>query len=210
MNRIEKVIANLAKNNMCGYYVDSKNDVVPLIDTLIAEGSTVAVGGSVSLFECGVIDHLRCGKYNFLDRYAPDLNPKQIQHIFLESFRADVYLSSSNAITEDGMLFNVDGNSNRVAALCYGPKSVIVIVGWNKIVRDFEEAIHRVKTIAAPKNNMRLITGTYCYTEGACSDERSGNGCKSIERICCNYVLTSYQRQKDRIKVIMVGENLGY
>lgn len=209
MNRAEKVIENLAKNNMCGYYVENKTDVVPLVTKLISEGDTVAVGGSVSLFECGVIELLRNGKYNFLDRYKPGLTPLQIQEIFLESFSADVYLSSSNAVTDDGELYNVDGNSNRVASICYGPKSVILVVGWNKIVKDIDEAIIRVKKIAAPKNSIRLSAKTFCSTTGRCVSDNIAKGC-SHDRICCNYVVSSYQSQKNRIKVILVGENLGY
>lgn len=210
MSRTDKILENLSKNNMIGYYVDNKSEVVPLVSKLINEGDTVAVGGSITLFECGVMDFLRNGNFNFLDRYKQGLTPRQIQDIFLESFSADVYLSSSNAITENGELFNVDGNSNRVAAICYGPKSVIIVVGWNKIVKDFDEAVYRVKTIAAPKNSQRLGSNTYCLSVGHCTDNSIGKGCLSDERICCNHVLTSFQRQKGRIKVILVGENLGY
>lgn len=210
MKRVEKLIKNLEKNNMCGYYVDNRTAVVPLVSKILCDGDTIATGGSMSLFECGVIDHLRSGKYNFLDRYKPGLTPQQLQEIYMESFLADVYFSSSNAITDNGELYNVDGNSNRVAAICYGPKSVIIVVGWNKIVKDLDEAIARVKTIAAPKNGNRLSCDTFCKSTGRCVSDNMTVGCNSNDRMCSNYVVSSYQRQKNRIKVILVGENLGY
>ena len=211
MNRIEKVIKNLSKNNMAGYYVERKEEVVPLLKTLINEGDTVAVGGSMSLFECGVIDMLRQGDYNFLDRYKQGLTRKEIDEIYIESFSADVYLTSSNAVTENGELYNVDATSNRIAAICYGPKSVIVVVGRNKIVRDMEEAIIRVKTIAAPKNAQRLGVRSYCENKNKCCITYSDfSGCYGNERICSNFLISSYQQKKDRIKVIITGENIGY
>ena len=122
---------------------------------------------------------------------------------------------SSNALTLKGELYNVDGNSNRVAALLYGPESVIVVCGVNKIVENIDEAVKRVKTIAAPKNTVRLHTGSYCENRGECmSLENEGSfmcdGCKGAGRICCNYVVSAQQRHKDRIKVVIVDENLGY
>lgn len=210
LTRVDKVIENLAKNNMLGYYVERKEEVIPFLKNLIKENDTVAVGGSMSLFECGVIDMLRQGKYNFLDRYEQGLTRKQIDDIFIESFSADVYLTSSNAITEDGELYNVDGTSNRVAAICYGPKSVVVIVGRNKIVKDIEEAVVRVKTIAAPKNAQRLGCKSYCEAKNYCASQKDFKGCYSTDRICSNYVVSSYQQTKNRIKVIITGENIGY
>ena len=129
----------------------------------------------------------------------------------MRALGADAYITSSNAITEDGRLFNVDGNGNRIAALCFGPKSVIVIAGKNKIVKTIEEAQLRVKTVAAPKNCQRLSCNTYCSKTGSCAakDEPFG-GCDSKDRICSTYVVTSYQRNAGRIKVIIVDENLGY
>ncbi len=126
-----------------------------------------------------------------------------------------MYISSSNAITENGELYNVDGYSNRVAAICYGPESVIIVVGINKIVGNLDEAIKRVKTMAAPANATRLNCTSYCTEKGECMGLTSGNssmtnGCRGQNRICCNYVVSAYQNQKDRIKVIIVGEELGY
>jgi L-lactate utilization protein LutB len=212
---IFKTIENLKKNNMQAFYVESKALVAQKISELLTEGDTVVVGGSISLFECGVIDLLRSGKYRFLDRYEKGLSGEEIEKVFRNSFFADAYICSSNAITENGELYNVDGNSNRVAAICYGPKSVIIVAGYNKIVKDVDEAVRRVKTIAAPANSVRLSVETYCREKGECMSLLSGDagitsGCCSPTRICCNYVVSAYQRRKDRIKVIIVGEELGY
>ncbi|HEX2927962.1 MAG TPA: lactate utilization protein [Ruminiclostridium sp.] len=213
--RIQKTMENLVKNNMQPHYVESVKDVAGKVAELLKEGDTVAVGGSMSLSETGVIDLLRSGKYTFLDRYEEGLSNEQIREVFLKSFFADVYLSSSNAITENGELYNVDGNSNRVAAICYGPKSVIIVAGVNKIVKDLDDAVKRVKTIAAPANCTRLECKTYCKEKGECMGLASGrsgmtSGCSGPNRICCSYVVSAYQNQKDRIKVIIVGEELGY
>lgn len=204
LRKINRAIQNLQKNNMQAFYVETKDQVVKKIEELIQQGATVTCGGSMTLFETGVIDHLRSGRYNFSDRYKPGLTSEQIREIFIGAFSADTYICSSNAITENGELYNVDGNSNRVAAMIYGPKSVIVVVGFNKIVKDIDEAVQRVKSIAAPANCTRLNSKTPCVTIGHCTD------CKSEDRICCNYVVMAQQRHKDRIKVIIVGEELGY
>ncbi|MGI6227803.1 MAG: lactate utilization protein [Peptococcales bacterium] len=213
--RIFRTIENLKKNSMLALYVESKALVAQKVSELLTEGDTVAVGGSVSLIECGVIDLLRSGKYRFLDRYEKGLSGEDNDKLHRESFFADAYISSTNAITENGELYNVDGNGNRVAAICYGPKSVVIIAGYNKIVKDIDEAVRRVKIIAAPANTARLSLETYCSEKGECmsllsSDAGMASGCFSASRICCSYVVSAYQRKKDRIKVIIVGEELGY
>ena len=212
---IEKTIQNLEKNKMKVYCVDKKEDVVPLIASLVPKGSKVAAGGSVTLFETGVIDHLRCGAYDFLDRYEENLSREQITELYRQSFLADVYFTSTNAVTEQGELYNVDGNGNRISALQHGPKSVIVVAGINKIVPDLDAAIHRVKTVAAPKNCVRLGCDTYCSKTGQCASLNLDNpkmtdGCSSKARICCQYSICAQQRHQDRIKVILVGETLGF
>ena len=153
---------------------------------------------------------LRSGRYRFIDRYAPDI--PDMRKVFLDSFAADAYLSSVNAVTLNGELYNVDGNSNRVAAICYGPRSVILVAGVNKIVKDIDAAVTRVKRCAAPANAARLGCDTYCAKTGACMGLRGdmASGCKTSARICCSYVVSAYQREKGRIKVILVGEELGY
>ena len=156
------------------------------------------------MFETGIIEHLRIGRYNFLDRYMDGLSRTQIEEIYRKSFFTDTYLTSTNAITEDGELYNVDGNGNRVAAMIYGPKSVIVVAGINKIVKNVDEAVERVRRVAAPANSIRLNKNTPCTKTGYCAN------CRTDDRICCTYTVFGQQREKNRIKVILVGESLGY
>jgi L-lactate utilization protein LutB len=202
--KIKRTLENLEKNNMEAFYVEDETKVVEKVAELINEGDTVSVGGSMTLFETGVIDYLRCGKFNFLDRYAEGLSAADMKELFRKSFSADAYFVSSNAVTEEGELYNVDGTGNRVAAMIYGPDNVIVVVGVNKIVADEDEAIERIRNISAPANAMRLNRNTPCTKVGYCMD------CKSPDRICNAYVLIGRQGVKGRIKVIIVGEKLGY
>lgn len=201
--KMERCAEALRDNNMYCECVDSAEEALDVIESLMNEGDTVTVGGSMTLFEAGVIDMLREGKYNFLDRYADGAD---VQSIYEAAFTSDVYLMSSNAITEKGELYNVDGNGNRVAALTWGPKSVIIVAGYNKIVKDIDEARVRVQEIAAPANNVRLGTESPCTKTGHCMN------CASPKRICATTVIVGkqIQRYKDRIKVILVGEELGY
>lgn len=209
---IQKVMDNLRKNRMAVEYVESKEEVLPLVKSLIPAGSTVATGGSKTLAETGVIDLLKSGEYTYLDRMAPDLTSEERDQIARAGGQADVYLCSSNAVTEAGELYNVDGNCNRVSAIVFGPKQVIMVVGINKIVPDLDAAIKRVKTIAAPLNTKRLNCDTYCHKTGVCMGLDGGmtDGCSSPGRICCNYVVSAHQRVPDRIRVILVGEELGF
>lgn len=202
--RLQRTAKALQQNNMDAYLVETKEQVAPLVQSLLPKGSTVAVGGSASLDECGILPLLRSGDYTFLDRYAPGITAEQVEGVFRQSFFADTYLCSSNAVTENGELYNVDGNSNRVAAMAFGPKSVILVVGYNKVVRDLVEAERRVQEIAAPANAKRLGCKTPCAATGVCAD------CKSNARICCTAVIHRRQRAKGRIKVILVGEALGF
>ena len=197
---------------MEAHYVATKEDVVPLVKELVKEGSSVASGGSMTLKETGVAELLRSGFYRFSDRTAPNVTPEEKERIEREAFFADAFFCSANAITEQGELVNVDGTANRVAAIAYGPKSVIVVAGVNKIVKDVEEGIRRVKTIAAPLNTKRLSCDTYCNKEGHCLGLNGDltAGCASPGRICCSYLICGPQRFENRIKVILVGEELGY
>ncbi len=211
--RIEKTIAALEKNNMMGIYVERREDVPAKVAELIEEGATVAFGGSMTLNECGVMEHLRSGRYHLLDRdNCPAEEKDAVQR---QAFSADVFLCSSNAITENGELYNVDGMGNRTSALIFGPRSVIVVAGYNKLCKDVEKASVRVKSIVAPANCERLDCRTYCREKGECAAFASGNrymtsGCASEGRICSTYVVSAYQKIKNRIKVILVGEELGY
>ncbi len=212
MSFLENVVANLQKNHLNPQVVSSMDDVIPLIEQILNEGDIVAVGGSVTLDETGVINYLRSGKYQFLDRYAQGLTRDEQEDIFRRSFFADAYICSSNAVTEQGELYNVDGTGNRVAAIAYGPKKVIVVVGVNKIVKNLNEAVKRVKMCAAPSNTRRLGFETYCSKSGQCvkAEGTMAEGCLSDSRICCSYLVTGYQRKFDRIHVILVNEPCGY
>lgn len=209
--RIAKTMANLEKNNMQPFYAKTKEEALKIVESLIMKGQTVACGGSATLAECGIMDLLRSGRYHFLDRAQPNLSAKESKELLKQAFFADTYLLSTNAVTENGELYNVDGNSNRVAALLYGPDSVIVVAGYNKIVSDLDAAVDRVKKIAAPVNSARLHNETPCTKTGECMDCSSmTGGCRCDARVCCNYVVCAQQRHKNRIKVILVGEELGF
>lgn len=210
---MEQTAAALRRNNMDAYCVDTKEEAVATLKSLLKTGDSVGVGGSRTLDELGVIDLLRGGDYRFIDRYEPGLTPEQLREKYVAALGADVFLCSSNAVTMNGELYNVDGLSNRVAALCYGPRLVVLVVGKNKIVPDLKAAEHRVKTIAAPLNSQRLHCDTYCRTQNACMQADGAyctDGCQSPARICCTYVITAWQRVVGRIKVILVDENLGF
>lgn len=211
--RISKTGGNLKKNNMEFYYAETRNDVRGIVESLLKKGDVITNGGTVTLAECGLSDLLQSPDYTYLDRTGK--SREEVEEIYRKAYSADVYISSSNAITEDGVLYNVDGNSNRISAIAYGPKSVIIIAGYNKIVRNLDEAETRVKRESAPPNCVRLDCDTYCKEKGECvslsqPDRQITDGCKSDGRICCNYLISAQQRQKGRIKVIIVGEELGY
>lgn len=210
---VEKTMKNLEKNNMAAYYVETKEEVVPLIKTLVPQGSSVSNGGSESLKQAGVMDLLESGCYDFIDRRG--LEGEAIRDCYVKAFGCDAYFCSSNAVTENGELYNVDGNSNRVACIVFGPRQVIMVVGVNKIVPDINAAIHRLKEKAAPPNTKRLSCKTPCAVTGHCISLDKENslmcdGCESEQRICCNFVVSAKQRHKNRIKVILVNEDLGY
>lgn len=202
--KIERTIKALEKNNMSGYLVSNKEELLDKIQELINDGDLIGCGGSMSLFETGIIDFLRNDKYKFLDRYEEGLTASDLKEIFRRTFSADAYFTSTNAITENGELYNVDGTGNRIAAMLYGPDKVIVIAGVNKIVKDLDEAIRRNKEICAPANAKRLGTKTPCKTVGYCME------CSSPDRICCEYAVIKKQRSANRIHVIFLNESFGY
>lgn len=209
---IEKVLDSLRKNRMEAHFVAKKEDVLPLVKELVAEGATVSCGGSMTLKETGVADLLRSGYYRFADRSEPGITPEEKEKRERDAFFADAFFCSANAITQKGELVNVDGYANRIAAIAFGPKSVIVVVGINKIVEDVDAGIRRVKKIAAPLNTKRLSCDTYCNKTGHCLglDGEMAEGCSSPQRICSSYLVCGPQRIENRIKVILVGEELGY
>ncbi|WP_346849044.1 MULTISPECIES: lactate utilization protein [unclassified Clostridium] len=202
--RIDRTIKNLNRRNMGGFFVKDKNELIMLLKNLIDDNSTVGVGDSMTLFETGVIDFLRKGDYVFWDKYRDDITSEEKREIYLKNFSATTFMCSTNALTENGELYNIDGNGSRVAPILYGPKQVILVAGINKIVKDIEEAEKRVRNYAAPIDAKRLNKDTPCTTLGYCVD------CKSPNRICNDFTIIRGQFIKNRIKVIIVGEQLGY
>ncbi|MBO5369174.1 MAG: lactate utilization protein [Clostridia bacterium] len=214
MTKLQKCAKALEANNMQTFIAKDADDARRIAKDLLSDCNTVTMGGSMTAAECGIPDLLRSGDYTFYDRSVPGLTPDEITDIYRKAFTCDAYISSSNAITENGELYNVDGNSNRVAAMLYGSKKLIVIAGYNKIVKNIDAAIKRVREQAAPPNCLRLGLDNYCTHTGNCiASDKGGDmcaGCNSESRICCNYVVMSRQRMKDRVKVILVAEELGY
>lgn len=198
-----KVIKGLESRNMSGYFVRTKEEALEQALCLIEEGSSIGWGGSYSVDAIGLKEVLETGNYTTIDR-AKATSIEEGERIQRECFSADCFLTSTNAITEDGILVNIDGNSNRVAAICFGPKKVIMIVGMNKVVKSEEDAFSRARNIAAPINAQRFLIKTPCKATGTCAD------CKSPQTICCQFVMTRYSKHKDRIHVILVDENLGF
>ena len=202
--KINRTIEALRKNNMESFFINTQDELINKIKELVKENSKVTVGGSMSLFETKIINHLRSGRYEFLDRYKEGLKPEDIKKIYRDAFSSDVYFTSTNAITEEGEIYNVDGNGNRVAAMLYGPDKVIIVAGYNKIVENLSEAIQRNRRISAPANAKRLNKKTPCAKVGNCMD------CKSPEKICREYTLIRSQSNSNRIHVIFLNEELGY
>ena len=196
----QKVIKGLKSRNMTGYYVQTKEEALKLALSLIPEGSTVTMGGGMSVHEIGLVDALKNGNYNYIDREAAE----DRRAAMLQAYDADFFLASSNAITDDGVLVNIDGNANRVSAIAYGPKKVLMIVGMNKVCSDVDSAMKRARNVAAPINNQRFNGNNPCTKTGACAN------CKSPDTICCQFLVTRYSRHQDRIHVILVNEPLGF
>lgn len=197
------IIQNLKRRNMDAYYCDTSAEAVTLALDLVKEGSTISFGGSMTLNETGMMAALKDGDYKLLDRSTAK-TPEEVRAIYLKSFDADTYFMSSNALSLDGQLVNIDGRGNRVSALIYGPRQVIVMLGMNKVESTVEDAINRVQNFAAPPNAMRLERNTPCRKTGFCHD------CQTDDCICSNTVITRRSNEEGRIKVILIGEVLGY
>lgn len=198
------IIKNLEKRNMEGYFYASKEELAKNLFAKLQKGSVIGWGGSESFIETGLLDMLKNdGSFTLLDRNAAT-TPEGKREIYAKTVMADYYFMSTNAITLDGELFNIDGNGNRVACLIQGPSIVYVIVGMNKVTKDIESAITRAKVQACPANNIRLGRKTPCATTGVCGD------CFSPDCICNQYVITRRSGHPGRIKVLLVGEELGY
>lgn len=196
----QTVIKGLKSRNMTGYYAASKEEAKDIALSLIPEGSSVTMGGGMSVHEIGLVDALKNGNYNFIDRDAYE----DKRAAMLMTYDADVFLSSANAITQDGIMVNIDGNANRVSAIAQGPRKVILIVGMNKVCDDWDGAMKRARNVAAPTNAQRFGLSTPCSKLGTCMD------CKSPDTICCQFLITRYSKHADRIHVILVNDNLGF
>lgn len=196
----QKVIKGLESRNMSGYYASNKEEALKKALELIPEGSSISMGGAMSAHEIGLVEALKEGDYHFIDRDAAT----DKRAAMLAAYDADYFLSSANAITEDGVMINIDGNSNRVSAIAQGPKHVIFIVGMNKVCPDVDSAFKRARNVAAPINAQRFGLSTPCAKTGACMD------CKSPDTICCQFLMTRYSRHEGRIHVILVNDNLGF
>lgn len=215
-NRIEKTIKALEQNNMQVFYVKDKAAVCETVKTLLFKGCTITAGGSVSVKESGVWDIIKSPDYRFSDRTDPALTEEERLEVFKTAVGCDFFFCSSNAVTENGELINVDGTANRISSVCFGPKSVIMIVGVNKIVPDVNAGLLRIKKISAPLNTERLKIDAPCRKLGHCISLENKpcpdmtDGCKTDARICCDYLISARQRVKNRIKIILCEENLGY
>lgn len=199
----QTIIANLEKRNMNGYYFNTAKECTDYVLTLLKEGQSVTWGGSMSIKESGLIDTIKeSGKFTVIDR--ADYSPDNMDEYSILAFSSDCYLMSSNAITIGGELVNIDGNGNRVASLIFGPKKVFLIVGMNKVANNTEDALMRVRNIASPPNTIRLAKNTPCASTGKCGD------CYCDDCICNQIVITRRSRDKERIHVFLVGENLGF
>lgn len=196
----EKVIKGLKSRNMEGYYAHTKEEALKIALSLIPEGSSITMGGCMSAAEIGLTAALKNGNYNFIDR---DKETDK-RAAMLKAYDADIYLASANAMSEDGILINIDGNANRVSAIAQGPKKVIFIVGMNKVCPDTDSAMKRARGVAAPINAQRFGLDTPCAKTGSCMD------CKSPDTICCQILMTRYSKHPGRIHVILVDEALGF
>ncbi|MCR5098379.1 MAG: lactate utilization protein [Lachnospiraceae bacterium] len=196
----KKIIKCLESRNITGYYAPNAEQAKKLALSLIPKGSKVTNGGVMSAHEIGLISALQEGDYDYVDRDTAE----DKQAAALAAYTADFFLTSANAITEDGIIINIDGNSNRISAIAFGPKKVIFIVGMNKVARDEAAAMSRARNVAAPINAQRFGLNTPCAKTGSCAD------CLSPDTICCNFMTTRYSRHADRMHVILVGESLGF
>ena len=196
----KKVIKGLESRQMSGYYAADKEEALKIALSLIPEGSTVTMGGAMSAHEIGLPQALAEGNYNFIDR--DKMEDKRAA--MLAAYDADFFLASANAMTEDGVIINIDGNANRVSAIAQGPRHVIFIVGMNKICDDVDGALKRARNVAAPINAQRFGLNTPCTKTGSCMD------CKTPDTICCQFLITRYSKHPGRIHVILVNDYLGF
>ena len=198
-----QVAEALRRRSFEAHYVSTAQEALELALTLIPKDRTVSWGGTATAAQIGLMDRLHQGDYQLIDRDTGK-TPEEKQALMRQALTCGTFIMSSNAISADGQLVNLDGNANRVAAITFGPKNVLLIVGCNKIVPDLAAAQARVKAIAAPANTIRLNCKTPCAVTGQCAD------CHSPARVCCTTTIHQFQRVKGRIKVLLVGEPLGF
>ena len=200
----QRIIKNLHRRNMTAFYCPTTEAAISQVQQLIPDGSTVTWGGSMTIRDMGIPQALhQRSSLNVLDRdLAADA--AAAADIYLKAFSADVYLTSANAISEDGVIVNIDGNGNRVAAISWGPKKVIFIVGLNKVAQTAEAALARARSTASPINAQRFDINTPCHSDGVC------HNCNSPESVCSYIHILRNSRQPGRHVVVLVGEDLGY
>lgn len=203
-NLAQTMIKNLEKRNMEGYFAETSEEAVALImEKFLTSGKTVCFGGSMSLAESGLMEALQGSDCVLYDRTTAK-TPGELREMKAKMINSDYFLMSTNAITTDGELINIDGTGNRVSYLCYGPENVIILAGMNKVVSSVEDGVRRVRDIASPPNTVRLNKNTPCARTGRCGD------CYSEDCICSQIVITRRSGAKGRIKVVLVAEELGY
>jgi len=200
---VQEVLQSLIKNRFEALYVSSREEAQEKILAMIPTGASVGYGGSLTLDELGIKDVLKKGNYQFIDRGRSETSAEELFKLRRESLLSDVFLCSTNALTKDGKLVNIDGIGNRLAALTFGPKKVIVVAGLNKVVADVEEGLKRIRNSVAPLHARRRGWKVPCANTGYCMD------CRSADRICGTITITEFQREKGRLTVILVGESLG-
>ena len=200
--RAAVLIKNLKSRHFDACYCDNKEAALEKALSLIPAGASVGWGGTIAAKEIGLIDAVRKGNYQTFDRSAA-ATPEERLEMERKAQFSNVFLTGANALSLDGQMVNIDGYGNRVAAIIYGPKKVIVIAGMNKVVDTLKEAVHRARTVAAPANQQRFQGNTPCTVTGACGD------CKSEDCICNQIVITRHCRPAGRIQFILVGEDLG-
>lgn len=202
-NVANTIIKNFSKRQIEGYYCPNKKSALEKALELMPKGSSVGWGGSMTIIEIGLIDAIKNGDYKVINRDITT-NSEELRKIYGEICCADYFFMSTNAITLAGELINIDGRGNRVAFLCYGPQNVLILTGMNKVVKDVESGLKRACDIAAPPNAIRLNRRTPCAITGKCE------GCYSPDCMCGQFVITRRSGIPNRIKVILVGEELGY
>lgn len=202
-NTATAVIKAFEKRGIEGYYCETSKDAVEKVMEMLPKNAVVSFGGSMTLSESGLMDALKESGLTVIDRMTAK-TPEEARKLYAQTVMADYYFMSSNAITLDGELVNTDGNGNRVACLITGPSNVIILAGMNKLVPDVKSGYERVRNFAAPPNAVRLNTKTPCAALGKCGD------CLSEDCMCCEIVITRKSRKKNRIKVLLIGEELGY